>query len=139
MDQIHRYFETHNVLRGIVLFVLFCIASMTLFMVFTAWVFIGLPEASADRFQDAAFPSIVLSIALTCDFAISWILHKPDQRPFLATFARVSVAVFLGMVLVSVVVIRENWLETMKELLRYGPAFLRRGAWWSRSWKPSTS
>ncbi|MGB2672276.1 MAG: hypothetical protein WAO11_16315, partial [Candidatus Acidiferrum sp.] len=107
--------------------VLFFIASVTLFMVFTSWVFIGLPGATPDRFRDVVFPSIILSIALICDFGITWILHRPDRRRFWATFAWVSAAVFLGMVLVSVAMIRENWLEIMKELFRYGPAFMRKG------------
>ena len=127
MDRIHSYFQTHNALRGSLLLVLFCVASVTLFMVFTAWVIIGLPGPTPDRIRDVVFPSIVLSIALVCDFGISWILHKPDRRPFWVTFAWVSTAVFLGMVLVSLAVIRENWLEVMKELFRYGPAFMRRG------------
>jgi hypothetical protein len=96
-------------------------------MVFTAWVFIGLPGATPDRFRDVVFPSIILSIALLCDFGISWIVHRPDLRRFWVTFAWVSAAVFLGMILVSVAMIRENWLEFMKELFRYGPAFMRRG------------
>ena len=33
----------------------------------------------------------------------------------------------LGMILVSVAMIRENWLEIMKELFRYRPAFMRKG------------
>jgi len=127
MERIHSYLETHKALRGSALCVLFCIASVTLFMVFTAWVFIGLPGATPDRFRDVVFPSIVLSIALICEVGISWIIHKPDRRPFWATFALVSVAVFLGMVLVSIGVIRGNWMEVMKELFRYGPVFLRRG------------
>jgi cytochrome bd-type quinol oxidase subunit 2 len=127
MKPIHNHFETHKALRTSVLCVLFCIASVTLFMVFTAWVFIGLPGATPDRFRDVVFPSIILSIALVCELGITWILHKPDRRRFLATFAWVSAAVFLGMVLVSVAMIRENWLEIMKELFQYGPAFMRRG------------
>jgi cytochrome bd-type quinol oxidase subunit 2 len=127
MEPIHHYFEAHKALRTSVLCVLFFIASVTLFMVFTVWVFIGLPGTAPDRFQDVVFPSIILSVALICDLGITWILHKPDQRRFRATFAWVSAAVFLGMVLVSVAMIRENWTEIMKELFRHGPAFVRRG------------
>jgi len=127
MERIHSYFETHKAFRTSALCVLFSIASVTLFVVLTAWVFIGLPGAAPDGFRDVVFPSIVLGIALTCDLGISWIIHKPDRRPFWATFVWVSVAVFLGMVLVSIAVIRENWLEVMKEMFRYGPAFMRKG------------
>jgi len=70
MEQIRSYFETHSALRSSALCVLFCIASVTLFMVFTVWVFIGLPRAAPDRFPDVVFPSIALGIALTCDLGI---------------------------------------------------------------------
>jgi hypothetical protein len=127
MESIHNYFEVHKALRATLLCILFCIASVALFMVFTAWIFIGLPGATADPFRDVVFPSIILIISLICDFGMTWILHRPDQRRFWSTFAWVSAGVFLGMILVSVVAMRASWLEIMKELLRYGPAFMRRG------------
>ena len=127
METIHNYLEVHKALRAILLCILFCIASVALFMVFTAWILIGLPGATPDAFRDVVLPSIILVISLICDFGISCILHRPDRRRFRSIFAWVSAAVFLGMILVSVVAMRESWLEIMKELFRYGPAFMRSG------------
>jgi cytochrome bd-type quinol oxidase subunit 2 len=127
MQTIYNYLEVHKRLRATLLCVLFCIASVALFMVSTAWIFIGLPGATADTFRDVVYPSTILILALVCDLGITWMLHRPERRRFWSTFAWVSAAVFLGMILVSVVAMRESWLEIMKELFRYGPAFMRRG------------
>jgi hypothetical protein len=56
MESIHNYFEAHRVLRTSVVCVLFCIASVTLFMVFTAWVFIGLPGSHSGPLPRCGFP-----------------------------------------------------------------------------------
>lgn len=56
MDSIRTYFDAHKALRNSVLCILFCVACATLFMVFTVWVFVGLPGTASDRFQKCGFP-----------------------------------------------------------------------------------
>src|SRR5215467_9741548 len=120
------WLESHKVIRFAALTVLFLIASEALFGTVTVWILAGLPGRPG-VFGDVVLPLATLSIALGCSLALARIVHRPHQRRFISTFATVLAAVFLGMVLVSVATIRENWLEYMKELFLHGPVFLRRG------------
>jgi len=120
------WLESHKVIRFAVLTVLFLIASEALFGTVTVWILAGLPGRPG-VFGDVVLPLAALLIALGCSLVIARIVHRPHQRRFISTLARVSAAVFIGMVLVSIATIRENWFEYMKELFLYGPVILRRG------------
>jgi hypothetical protein len=103
--------------RAVLLFAGILLASSALYLGIAAG-FIGVPGALPNVFWDRVFPALSLCSALVIDFSIALSWHRSAGRNLGSAFLYVSLAVFFGSVLVSLAVMREHWLEVMKELIR---------------------
>ena len=79
---------------------------------------IGIPRLTSNRFWDGVFPILCLAAALLADFCLAWFWHRRTGKHLGATLFYSSVGIFLGAVLISMITMRGNWLEIMKELLQ---------------------
>ena len=101
--------------------VYFVIASLLLYIGFAIGNLVPAPPEES-RLAQAMFPLLFLLAALLLTFRIAWILRRPEssasKRRGLWLAVPLSIAgVFLGLVLVSVAVWREHWLELVEGLV----------------------
>ena len=111
------YLAQHNRLRVILLSVGFIVASLALYLGLAAG-YIGVPGAFPNVFWDRILPALCLVAALAIDFCIAWLLLSRSNRGFGPRFLQASAVIIGGAVLTSFAVMREHWLEMMKELVR---------------------
>lgn len=84
------------------------------------------------RVPDRIVPASFLIVVLAIDLCIAWILLPNSSRGFVTKLLWTSTVIIGGAILTSLAVMREHWLEMMKELFRqsensiyrhrYGPA-----------------
>jgi ABC-type transport system involved in multi-copper enzyme maturation permease subunit len=103
--------------RAVLLLAGILVASFALYLGIAAGV-IGVPGAPSSVFWDRVFPALSLCSVLVIDFSIALSWRRSAGRNLGSAFLYVSLAVFVGSVLVSLAVMREHWLEVMKELVR---------------------
>jgi hypothetical protein len=116
MEKALNYLELHKGLRAIFLCICFLIASVSLYMGIGMYLF--LPGGIHYRFLDRIFPLFFMLLAVLLDFGIARVMHRQQQRSFWSTFASILAATVVGAILASVAIVREHWLELVKELLR---------------------
>ena len=93
------------------------VASLAVYLGMVAG-FIGVPGALPSMFWDRVFPALCLCGALAIDLSVAVSWHRSTGLSLRSAFLYVSLAVLAGSVLISLAVMRENWLEVMKESLR---------------------
>jgi hypothetical protein len=111
------YLAHHSRLRLLLLLVGFMVASLALYLAVAAG-FIGVPGALPNVFWDRVFPALSLVTAVAIDFCIAWLLASRSNRSFGPRFLQASAVIISGAVLTSLAVMREHWLEMMRELVR---------------------
>lgn len=116
-SSVNTYFAHHNRLRIVLLSVGFVVASLALYLAL-AFGYIGIPGALPDVLWDRIIPAASLIAVLAIDSCIAWTLFPNSNRGFGAGLLQTSAAIIGGAVLTSIAVMREHWLEMMKELFR---------------------
>ena len=105
-------------LRFTVLFTIGTLAaSVCLYLAIAAGV-VGVPGTLPSVFWDRMFPILCLCCALAADFSVAWFWHRKGRRRLVSALLFISGATIGGAILISVAVMRGQWLEVMKELLK---------------------
>jgi cytochrome bd-type quinol oxidase subunit 2 len=115
MGRTHNYLELHRRLRAILFCICFLLASISLYMGIGSYFF--LPGGTHRRFPHWLFPLFYVLLAVVIDFVTAWLIQQQRQRSFLSTFAIIFAATVVGAILVSMAVMRGNWVEFVKESL----------------------
>jgi hypothetical protein len=115
--KLNDYLAQHNRLRVILLSVGFVVASFALYVAL-ALGYIGIPGAGPDVLWDRIIPALSLIAVLTIDVCIAWMLFPNSNRGFGTRLLQTSAMIIAGAILTSLAVMREHWLEMMKELVR---------------------
>jgi hypothetical protein len=91
------------------------VASFCLYIALAAGL-IGVPGVPPSVFWDRTLPTLCVLAAISADIVLAWFWRRTSGKNFGLAFAYISLAIFVGAVLISVAVMRGNWLEIMKEL-----------------------
>ena len=117
MNQFNGYLAQHNRLRVILLSVGFVVASFALYVAL-ALGYVGVPGALPDVLWDRIIPALFLVAVLAIDVFLAWTLFPSSSRGFATRLLQTSAVIIGGAILTSLAVMREHWLEMMKELFR---------------------
>jgi hypothetical protein len=118
MGTAQSYLELHRGLKFALLCTCFAIASVSLFLGVGMYLF--LPGGVHYGLFDRIFPFSFLLLAVIIDIGIARVMYPQRQRSFLSLFGVVLAATVVGAIIVSMVIVREHWVELVKESLRFG-------------------
>jgi uncharacterized membrane protein len=107
--ELGNYLESHKMQRVALLAAGFVVASVSLYMAVAAYLFIQYASVMI---------AVLLLFALSFDVGIAWLLQHLTRRSFWLTIVFTSCAVVGGAIVVSMGVLREHWVDTVKELLK---------------------
>jgi hypothetical protein len=90
--------------------------SICLFVTIVAGV-IGVPGVPPNRFWDFTLPLLGLVATLLTASCLAWRWHRRTGKSLVVTLFFNFLAVLVGAVVISMITMRGNWLEIMKETL----------------------
>jgi hypothetical protein len=114
VGRLHGHSEPKNALHITTLAIMFIIASVFLYVGIALCLFV--PSSRPYTVGQQILPFSFFTLAAVLDLLIARLMSRFTGRSYAMSLAKSSAVVLVGTILTSMAVMRENWLEIMKEL-----------------------